>query len=43
MPDDFIRDLDTQAWYAPGEPSLWDAEAWRREFDESVGQNSRAA
>ena len=34
-PDDFIWDPERQGWYAPGEPSLWDAEAWCREFEEA--------
>jgi len=34
IPDDFIWDEELQAWYPPGEPSTFDAEAWQREFDE---------
>ncbi len=34
IPDDFIWDPEIEAWYPPGEPSGWDAEAWLREFRE---------
>jgi hypothetical protein len=35
IPDDFIWDDELQAWYSPGESCTWDAEAWRREFEEA--------
>ena len=37
---DFIWDPELQAWYAPGEPSMWDAEAWLREFQEEMNNRS---
>jgi hypothetical protein len=36
IPDDFIWDPEEQAWYPPGEPTAWDAEGWRRKFDEAI-------
>lgn len=38
IPDDFIWDPPTQAWYAPGEPSDFDAAASRRELQEIIRQ-----
>ena len=38
IPDDFIWDPPTQAWYAPGEPSDYDAAASRRELQEIIRQ-----
>ena len=35
IPDDFLWDPVEQGWYAPGEPSNYDHEAWRREFEEA--------
>jgi hypothetical protein len=35
IPDDFLWDEQLQAWYPPGEPSTFDAEAWLREFEEA--------
>lgn len=40
IPDDFIWDPELEAWYAPGEPSGWDAEAWLREFREEMNNLS---
>ena len=34
IPDDFLWDEELQAWYAPGDPSTFDIEAWGREFEE---------
>lgn len=34
IPDDFIWVPESQGWIAPGEPSTFDVEAWRREFEE---------
>ena len=34
IPDDFLWDEELQAWYAPGDPSTFDVEAWGREFEE---------
>ena len=34
IPDDFLWDEQVQGWYPPGEPSTYDHEAWRREFEE---------
>ncbi|HVA46702.1 MAG TPA: hypothetical protein VNH11_10095 [Pirellulales bacterium] len=36
IPDDFIWDPETQAWYAPGEPSNWDQAASSRELQETI-------
>jgi hypothetical protein len=36
IPDDFIWDPETQAWYASGEPSNWDQEAFSRELQETI-------
>jgi hypothetical protein len=33
IPDDFIWDPEIEAWYAPGEPSGFDVEAWMRDFN----------
>lgn len=38
IPDDFIWDAETQAWYAPGTPSKWDSEAFRRDLEEVIRQ-----
>jgi hypothetical protein len=35
IPDDFIYDPETHAYYAPGEPVNWDIEAELREFEEA--------
>lgn len=40
IPDDFIWDPEIEAWYAPGEPSAWDAEKWMREFREELNNLS---
>lgn len=40
IPDDFIWDPEIEAWYPPGEPSGWDAEAWTREFQEEMNNLS---
>jgi hypothetical protein len=36
IPDDFIWDPETQAWYAPGEPGNWDQAAFSRELTETI-------
>lgn len=36
IPDDFIWDPETQAWYAPGEPCTWDNEAHSRRLEETI-------
>lgn len=38
IPDDFIWRPEYQAWFAPGEPSDWDREAFRRRVDELIRQ-----
>ena len=40
IPDDFIWDPEIEAWYPPGEPSGWDAEAWMREFRDELNNRS---
>ena len=32
IPDDFVWDPEVRAWYAPGEPSQFDTDAWAAEF-----------
>jgi hypothetical protein len=36
IPDDFICDPETQAWYAPGEPSNWDQAAYSRRLQQTI-------
>jgi hypothetical protein len=36
IPDDFICDPETQAWYAPGEPSNWDQAAFSRRLQQTI-------
>ena len=37
LPEDFIWDPETQAWYASGEPYEWDHEAFSRDLTETIG------
>ena len=41
IPDEFIWDHDTQAWYPPGEPSNWDQAAFSRRLDESIRERAK--
>ena len=41
IPDDFIYDPEINAYYPPGEATVFDVEAWRREFDRDREERHR--
>src|SRR4051794_9147627 len=41
IPDDFIYDPELDAYYAPGEGTTFDKEAWQREFDRDMEERRR--
>src|SRR5207247_710648 len=41
IPDDFIYDPETDAYYAPGEPSPFDVDAWMRDVEKELEEIRR--
>ena len=41
IPADFIWDPEFKAWFAPGEPSTYDAEAFRRNLEKILAEGGR--
>lgn len=38
IPDDFIYDQETDSYYPPGEPCMWDAEESMRELEQIIAE-----